>query len=214
MSNSHATVGKQFGKLKPCNGSRMSSAFIQQVTPLNDDMSITTNRAFYRLQEGISYRTPVARIMRNAHTKENELWLTSRYYSQSTDRHKGYFRDGFIAAGNSPDNIYITAVVDQGIHRHDPTQVRHSIGFINSRLREVDKPRLREATRRGTIDSCIHHAERVMHNFTHKIPLDLIDADTYYDMQAMMGFLYNLKDEPDIDAVRAAVKGHFALLEG
>jgi hypothetical protein len=214
MSNSHATVGKQFGKLKPCNGSRMSSAFIQQVTPLNDDMSITTNRVFYRLQEGISYRTPVARIMRNAHTKENELWITSRYYSPSTQRHKGYFRDGFVAAGNSPDNIYITAVVDQGIHRHNPTQVRHSIGFINSVLKEVDKPRLREATRRGTIDSCIHHAERVMHNFTHKIPLDLIDADAYYDMQAMMGFLYNLKNEPDIDAVRAAVKGHFALLEG
>ncbi len=214
MSNSHATVGKQFGKLKPCNGSRMSSALIDTPSSLNDDMSITTNRLFYRLQEGISYRTPVARIMRNVHTKENELWLTSRYYSSSTQRHKGYFRDGFVAAGNSPDNIYITAVVDQGIHRHDPTQVRHSIGFINCMIKEVDKPRLREASRRGTIDSCIHHAERVMHNFTHKMPLDLIDADAYYDLQAMMGFLYNFKDEPDIDAVRAAVKGHFALLEG
>ena len=214
MSNSHATVGKQFGKFKACNGSRMSSAFVVTPGPHNDDMAIHANRVFYRVQDGISYSTPVARIMRNAHTKENELWLTSRYYSSSTQRHKGYFRDGFVAAGNSPDNIYITPVVDQLLHRHNPDIVRNSIGFINCMLKEVDKPRLREATRRGTIDSCIHHAERVMYNFTHKIPLDMIDADTYYDLQAMMGFLYNLKDEPDIDAVRAAVKGHFALLEG
>ncbi len=214
MSYSHATVGYKFGKLKACNGSRMSSAFINTPSSLDDDMAVHTNKLFYTIQGGISYRTPVARIMRNVHTKENELWLTSRYYSSSTERHKGYFRSGFVAAGNSPDNIFITPVVDQQLHRHNPDTVRNSIGFINCMLKEVDKPRLREATRRGSVDSCIHHAERVMHNFTHKIPLDLIDADTYYDLQAMMGFLYNLKDEPDIDAVRAAVKGHFALLEG
>jgi hypothetical protein len=213
MSNSHATVGKQFGKLKACNGSRMGSAFVVSPGPHNDDMAITANKLFYRLQEGISYRTTIAKIMRNVHTKTNELWVTPQHYSSSTERHKGYFRAGFIAAGNSADNIFVTPVIDQGLHRHHPSVVHNAIGYINNALKDVDKPRLREATRRGTIDSCIHYAKRIMHNFTHGIPLDELEPVAYYDMQATMDFLTTTQAIADIDEVRAAVKGYLALLE-
>jgi len=213
MSNSHATVGKQFGNLKQCNGSRMSTSNIQRVTPHTDDMTTYLNRLFYPVQTGISYRTPVARIMRNVHTKQNELWIASQYYSSSTERHKGYFRSGFVAAGNSPDNIFITPALSQAIDRHNPTIVHTAIHQINQTLQEVDKPRLREATRRGTIASCIERAKRVMHNFSYGVPLDMVDATAFYDLHATLDFLITTHAVADIDEVRAAVKGYLALLD-
>ena len=213
MSNSHATVGKQFGKFKACNGSRMSSLNTQQITPHTDDMTTHLNRLFYTVQTGISYRTAVARIMRNVHTKENELWIASQYYSTSTERHKGYFRSGFVAAGNSADNIFITPAISQGIDRHNPTIVHEAIYRINQTLQDVDKPRLREATRRGTIASCLTKAKRIMHNFSHGVPLDMVDATAFYDLHATLDFLITTQAIADIDEMRAAVKGYLALLD-
>jgi hypothetical protein len=43
------------------------------------------------------------------------------------------------------------------------------------------------------------------------IALDLIDADTLYDLQGTMHFLEMLLDTTDMDEVRAAVRAHIAL---
>jgi len=213
MSKSHHDVGIAFGQHKNANGSRMSSVVVQPVSPHHDDMTTHHNKTFYQVQTGISYRTAVAHIMRNVHTKTNELWITPRYYSSSTQRHKGYFTSGFRKShGISGDtNIYITPCVNDSLNRNDPAYARQAIRNINTQLPDVVKPRLREATRRGTIQSCIDKAKRALTNLTHNIPLDHVDADTYYDLQATMGFLHSLSTNPDIDAVRAAVRGHIAL---
>lgn len=234
MSKSHNQVGIDFGNLKFSKGSRMFAANHATPSPHLDDMTAikATNNLFYRVSDGISYQTIVARIMRNVHTKTNELWITPRAYSSSTQRHKAYFASGFAkshgirctAPDTNPDpdpnahmtvngmtNIYITPVLDEGKLRNDPEIIYNVIGVINTQLKEVDKPRLREATRRGTIDSCIFRAKRAMHNFSHNIPLDMLDADAYYDMQAMLGFLTHTAALPNIDDVRAAVRGYIAL---
>ena len=218
MAKSHHDVGVAFGNLKHAIGSRMSSVSVQPVTPHMDDMQAHHNKVFYLLQTGISYRTAVARIVRNVHTKRNELWLTPRSYSQSTIKHKGHFLTGFrksnsydteTTTGNT--DIYITPCVDDSMNRNDPGYARAAMHRINLDLPDIDKPRLREATRRGTIASCIDKAKRALTNLTHNIPLDHVDADTYYDLQATLGFLHSLTTNPDIDAVRAAVRGHIAL---
>lgn len=222
MSKSHNQVGIDFGNLKFSKGSRMFAANHATPSPHLDDMTAikATNNLFYRVSDGISYQTIVARIMRNVHTKTNELWVTPRPYSSSTQRHKAYFVAGFRKANPNPTglnsvddhpNIYITPVLDEGKLRNDPETIYNTIGMINRTLPEVDKPRLREATRRGTIDSCIFRAKRAMHNFSHNIPLDMLDADAYYDMQAMLGFLTHTAALPNIDDVRAAVRGYIAL---
>lgn len=222
MAKSHHDVGVAFGNLQVANGSRMSTIKVQPVSPHQDDMNAHYNKPFYLVQTGISYRTVVARIVRNVHTKRNELWITPQRYSNSTQRHKAYFESGFRKAQVNPmglgyagadQDIYVTPCVDNSQDRHHPDHVLNTIGLINHTLKDVNLPRLREATRRGTIASCLHHANKVMRNFSHNIPLDLIDADAYYDMQHMIGFLTTTAAIADIDELRAAVKGHLALLE-
>lgn len=214
MAKSHHDVGVAFGNLEYATGSRMSTIKVQPVTPEQDFQIANLGTPFYIVQAGISYRTVVARIARNVHTKRNELWITPRRYSNSTQRHKDYFKTGFNKANpmgfNNPD-IYITPCVDENLNRNSPDHVRNAIGRINADLPDIDKPRLREATRRGTIASCMDKAKRALTNFTHNIPLDMIDADTYYDLQSVIGFLHNLTNTPDIDEVRAAVRGYLAL---
>lgn len=211
MAKSHHDVGVSFGRLKKAIGSRMCTSNTQQATPHNDDMATHVGRIFYSLQDGISYRTVVARVMRNVHTKTNELWISPRYYSSSTQRHKTYFESGFVAAGNSRDNIYYTPTIEDGTHRHNPYHVRNAIGYIEAFLREADQPRLREATRRGSLARGLSKAEVVMRNFTHNIPLDMVDADAFYDLHAVMDFIITTQAIPDVDDMRAAIRGYFAL---
>ena len=218
MAKSHHDVGVAFGKLQTATGSRMNSVQVQPVSPHQDDMNAHYNKPFYLVQTGISYRTVVARIMRNTHTKRNELWITPQRYSNSTQRHKGYFESGFrkshgISYAEADQDIYVTPCVDNSQDRHSPDHVHNTIGVINHTLKDVNLPRLREATRRGTIASCLHRAKTTMRNFSNNIPLDLIDADAYYDMQHMIDFLTTTAAIADIDELRAAVKGHLALLE-
>jgi hypothetical protein len=230
MAKSHHDVGVAFGNLTAANGSRMSTIKVQPVSPIQDDTHAHYNKPFYLVQTGVSYRTVVARIMRNVHTKRNELWITpQRYsnstkrnelwitpqrYSNSTERHKSYFTSGFCKVhGYDSDDIYVTTCVDNSQDRHHPDHVLNTIGLINHTLKDVNLPRLREATRRGTIASCLHHANKVMRNFSNNIPLDLIDAPALYELQTTIGFLTTTAAIADIDELRAAVKGHLALLE-
>lgn len=220
MANSHHDVGVAFGKLKKSTGSRMLTDNIQAASPHLDDMTAHNSKVFYPLQNGISYRTVVGRIMRNVHTKRNELWLTTRHYSSSTQRHKNYLLNGYRKAHQPTDrwfdDVYYTPCIEDGRHRHDPAYVLGTVHNINAHLSDVDKPRLREATRRGTLTSCLHKADATMQNFTRGIPLDQINAPALYELQSMIGFLTTTLAIADIDEVRAAVRGHLTLsrLEG
>lgn len=218
MAKSHHDVGVLFGNLSAAAGSRMSTIKVQPVSPHQDDTHVHYNKPFYLVQTGVSYRTVVARIVRNVHAKRNELWITPQRYSNSTQRHKAYFESGFrkshgISYAGADQDIYVTPCIDNDHDRHHPDHVLNAIGYINNALKEVNAPRLREATRRGTIASCLHRATVAMRNFTNNIPLDLIDAPALYELQTTIGFLTTTLALEDIDAVRAAVKGHLALLE-
>ena len=222
MAKSHHDVGVLFGNLSAAVGSRMSTIKVQPVSPMQDDTHAHYNKPFYLVQTGVSYRTVVARIMRNVHTKRNELWITPQRYSNSTQRHKAYFESGFrkahanstgLSYAAADQDIYVTPCIDSNHDRHHPDHVLNAIGYINNQLKEVNAPRLRDATRRGTIASCLHRANVAMRNFTNNIPLDLIDAPALYELQTMVGFLTTTLELEDIDAVRAAVKGHLLLLE-
>lgn len=214
MAKSHHDVGVAFGKLQSANGSRMHS--VHQPTPPHSTSN--PQNLFRPACAGVSYRTVVARIVRNTHTGRNELWITPQRYSNSTQRHKGYFESGFrkshgISYAGADQDIYITPCIDSNTTRMSPDHVHNTIGLINYTLKDVNAPRLREATRRGTVASCLHHAKKTMRNFSDNIPLDLIDADAYYDMQHTIDFLTTTAAIADIDELRAAVKGHLALLE-
>lgn len=210
MSNSHSAVGVALGLCKPCKGSRME---VRVSDPDYVAKSIDCNDLFTRIAVGISYSTIVAEHVRNNHTKLNELWITPQYYSTSTQRHIGYFRSGFLKAHHSADNIFITRA---NCHlsakdRADKYYAKNAMTITNAALPDVDKPRLRESTRRGTIASCINRLDLARRNMTKGIPLDAIDDDTFMDLMATTHFLEMLQETPDIDEVRAAVRAHLAL---
>lgn len=203
MSHSHASVGHALIQCKHREGSRMSTQL-----PFGSDYAISQN--FTLLATGISYRTAVTRYVLNHSTKQHELWVSPQYYSSSTNRHVGYFRAGFIKE-HTADNIFVTRATNDLSARSNPSYAKDALNIVNNTLPDVDQPRLREATRRGTIAQCIHKLDVAHRNMTKGIPLDHFDADTLYDLQGMTHFLEMLLDTPDIDEVRAAVKAHLIL---
>ena len=210
MSNSHSAVGVALGLCKPCKGSRME---VRASDPDYIAKSFECGDLFTRLAVGVSYSTIVAEHVRNNHTKLNELWITPEYYSTSTQRHIGYFRSGFLKAHHSADNIFVTRA---NCHlsakdRADKYYAESAMTIVNSALPDTDKPRLRSATRRGTIVSCINRLDLARRNMTKGIPLDAVHDDTFMDLMATTHFLEMLQETPDIDAVRAAVRAHLAL---
>lgn len=217
MAKSHHDVGVAFGKLQTATGSRMLAGKVTDPTPHADDMTAHHNKVFYPLQNGISYRTVVGRIMRNVHTKRNELWLTTRHYSSSTQRHKNYLLNGYRKAHQPTDDwfndVYYTPCIEDGLMRNHSVYTWAAVRKINATLKDVNQPRLREATRRGTLTSCLHKANDTMQNFTRGIPLDVIDAPALYELQTTIDFLTTTLQNPCIDEVRAAVRGHLALME-
>lgn len=206
MSYSHASVGHALIQGKDREGSRMNASTL--TTPL-----LLADNQFDLLAYGISYRTTVCKYVFNRNTRQHELWVSPIYYSQSTQRHIGYFRAGFMAK-HASDNIFTTPAASSSgsyISRTDKLFAQQTTLSAEKLLAEVDKPRLREATRRGALASALTRLDVAYRNMTKGIALDRIDADTLYDLQGTMHFIEMLQATDDIDEVRAAVKAHIAL---
>jgi hypothetical protein len=209
MSYSHADVGHAFASAtKSLTGSRMSSS------KPNEPM-VLVNTQFELLSYGISYRTTVCKHVLNRSTNTHELWVTPQYFSQSTNRHVGYFRAGFMKA-HGVDNIFTTPAGGNSGHasyitRDDKLFAQNSIEVAAAMLSDVDLPRIRTATRKGHITRALNRIDLATRNMSKGIALDRVDADTLYDLQGTMHFLEMLLDTPSIDEVRAAVRAHIAL---
>lgn len=218
MATPHRQVGLKFGQRKPATGSRMLSEVIGR----------DLGPHFTLVCKGISYSTPVATVVVNKHTQLSELWLSPLRYSSSTQRHKEYFREGFIAAycknhgctrEEANEQIFVTQAVTGYTHtnRCDPAFAQRALNFITQALPDVDKPRLRSATRMGTLMTCLESTRKTKHRLTHGVPVDYPDAATLYELQDMETFLTNTmaafrQDMPEtIDEVRTAVRAWLTL---
>lgn len=179
---------------------------------LSTPMLLADNQ-FDLLAYGISYRTTVCKYVFNRNTRQHELWVSPIYYSQSTQRHLGYFRAGFLAK-HASDNIFVTPAANSPgsyISRTDKTFAQQALLSAETILAEVDKPRLREATRRGALASALTRLDVAYRNMAKGTKLDYVDADTLYDLQGTIHFIEMLQATDDIDEVRAAVKAHQTL---
>jgi hypothetical protein len=209
MSISHADVGHAFASAtKSREGSRMS-------THIPNEPMVLANTQFELLAYGISYRTTVCKHVLNRLTNTHELWVTPQYFSQSTQRHVGYFRAGFYKA-HGTDNIFTTPAGGNSGHasyitRDDKVFAQNSIEVATAMLSDADLPRIRTATRKGHITRALNRIDLATRNMSKGIALDRVDADTLYDLQGTMHFLEMLMDTTDIDEVRAAVRAHIAL---
>ena len=206
MSYSHASVGHALIQLKSREGSRMSAA----PSPVP---KLLVDNQFDLLAYGVSYQTTVCKYVFNRNTRQHELWVTPQYYSQSTNRHIGYFRAGFMTK-HASDNIFTTPAAGSPgsfISRTDTLFAQNAINSAATFLASVDQPRLREATRRGHLAAALNRLDVAHRNMAKGVPLDTPDADTLYDLQGTMHFIEMLQATDDIDEVRAAVKAHLTL---
>jgi hypothetical protein len=174
---------------------------------------LLSDNQFDLLAYGVSYRTTVCKYVFNRNTRQHELWVTPQYYSQSTNRHIGYFRAGFMAK-HASDNIFTTPAASSPgsyISRTEELFAQNAINSAASFLESVDQPRLREATRRGHLAAALNRLDVAHRNMTKGVPLDTPAADTLYDLQGTMHFIDMLLATDDIDEVRAAVRAHMTL---
>ena len=208
MSYSHADVGHAFASAtKSRDGSRMK-------TYKPHEPMVLVNHHFELLAYGYSYQTTVCKHVLNRLTNTHELWVTPQYFSQSTQRHVGYFRAGFIKA-HGYDNIFTTPAGGGSrgsyITRDDKLFAKNSIEVAGAMLSDVDLPRIRTATRKGHMVAALNRLDLATRNMSKGIALDRVDADTLYDLQGMTHFVEMLMDTDDMDEVRAAVRAHIAL---
>jgi hypothetical protein len=128
--------------------------------------SMDSDAEFQKLTDAISYSTQIARRVVNKFTGKPEMWVTSRYYSQSTARHKRHLYDAyrkFCEANGHEPIVYESASF---LNRTNPTGLESLLNNATYELWEVDRPRTRDATRRGVLSSRLHRLNHAVHNIT------------------------------------------------
>jgi hypothetical protein len=176
---------------------------------------------FTEVGRGYSYRTKICQIVVNHHTQKSELWITPSKYSMSTNRHEELYRHAFIRHyidnhkvdyPTASAQVFYTPAVDDGGTRCNPAHALRVMEHIHrNTLPAVDKPRLREATRRGAIAAALGRMQTITHRMTAGVPLDAPDAETLYECQSMTAFLENTQALTDIDEVRTAMRAWLTL---
>ena len=224
MAHTHEQVAAAFayGK-KVKHGSRMYNEITHRPIywPSGDHQLFTVVGA------GFSYRTKICQIVVNHHTGLSELWITPLTYSMSTNRHEDMYRHAFIRQfidnhkvdyPTAAAQVFHTPAVDDATSRCHPDHAKRVVvKIMEDRLKEVDKPRLRSATRMGVLESVRSSLERITRRMTHGVPENAIDAPMHNELLAMSAFvtntmgLYRLDEPESIDDVRTAVRAWLAL---
>ena len=164
MALSHAKVADKFVQGDPANGTNLHSRFSDMahftIMRLNDQ-----HNEFHYLGTAVSYSTDVAHRVFNKFTDKHELWITTRRYSQSTDRHLQHLRWAYgqwcEKHGFDAHTVFASP---QLVDRTSPNAL-DTVATLDASLWDVDRPRIRDATRQGVLVSRLHkinHYETVL----------------------------------------------------
>jgi hypothetical protein len=164
MALSHAKVADKFVQGDPANGTNLHSRFSDManftITRLDDQ-----HDEFHYISTAVSFSTDVAHRVFNKFTDKHELWITTRRYSQSTDRHLQHLRWAYAQwcdkHGFDPHTVIASPAL---IDRTNPNAL-DTVATLDASLWDVDRPRIRDATRQGVLVSRLHklnHYETVL----------------------------------------------------
>ena len=206
MAMSHSEVAARFVQGVESKGSRLQCRVLSE----NTQKLMRLNHPFVTVSEAISYATPIARIVENYTADRRELWITPQRYSVSTSRHKDHIMSAWRARCRKLDIDPATVTFD-AIDRTNPDHFTY-VDDILGKLAMVNAPRLRDATRRGVVQSAHHALSRLVRNAT-----DGVDPDRYETLAAsatrVQAHVETLACFMTLstDDMRAAVKGFLAL---
>jgi len=164
MALSHAKVADKFVQGDPANGTNLHSRFSDManftITRLDDQ-----HNEFHYISTAVSYATDVAHRVFNKFTDKHELWITTRRYSQSTDRHLQHLRWAYgqwcDKHGFDPHTVFASPLL---LDRTNGNALG-TVSIFDASLWDIDRPRIRDATRQGVLVSRLHkinHYETVL----------------------------------------------------
>ena len=164
MALSHAKVADKFVQGDPANGTNLHSRFSDManftIARLDDQ-----HNEFHYLGTAVSYSTDVAHRVFNKFTDKHELWITTRRYSQSTDRHLQHLRWAYAQwCEKHGFDAHTVFASPQLVDRTSPNAL-DTVATLDASLWDVDRPRIRDATRQGVLVSRLHkinHYETVL----------------------------------------------------
>jgi frataxin-like iron-binding protein CyaY len=164
MALSHAKVADRFVQGDSANGTNLHSRFSDManftITRLNDQID-----EFHYISTAVSYSTDVAHRVFNKFTDKHELWITTKRYSQSTDRHLQHLRWAYgqwcDQHGFDPHTVFASP------HLNDRTNCNalDTVATLDASFWDVDRPRIRDASRQGVLVSRLHkinHYETIL----------------------------------------------------
>ena len=216
MSYTNTAVADAFAnELVKSSRSMMTARHCHSRYPVQDETPFVSN--FLPLSYAYSYSTRIATTVQNEHTGAKELWITPTYFSVTTQRHKQHILAAFRAwcakTGQDYDsNVFTTTSAEDG-RGHLRTTAGYaeiSLNAIERILTEVDKPRLREGTRRGVLHSGINALDNVIKNLTLNVPTQHQPLETVQKVRDLHEFMTNAVALP-LDEMRASVRAYTTL---
>lgn len=128
-----------------------------------------------------SYAVKIATVVINMYTRNVELWLTVRRYSDTTQRHISKVRSAFIHAtryGDTPSyrdaEIFETPAVEAEMSRVDAAVLaaHGDLQQINTILHHVITPKVHEGTRRGAVTAATWRLQNMQRHMTYGTPYE------------------------------------------
>ena len=172
---------------------------------------------FLPLAYPYSYSTRIGNTVQNEHTGAKELWISPRYFSVTTQKHKQHvlaaFRAWCAKTGQDYDSsVFTTLSAEDGqvYLRTAPDYSENSLKAVELTLIEADKPRLREGTRRGVLHSGINALDNVLRNLTLNVPTQHQPLETVQKVRDLHEFMTNAVALP-LDEMRASVRAYTTL---
>ena len=152
MALSHAKVADKFVQGDPANGTNLHSRFSDManftIARLDDQ-----HNEFHYLGTAVSYSTDVAHRVFNKFTDKHELWITTRRYSQSTDRHLQHLRWAYAQwCEKHGFDAHTVFASPQLVDRTSPNAL-DTVATLDASLWDVDRPCIRDATRQDVLVS-------------------------------------------------------------
>ena len=219
MSKSNEFVANAFVRQIHARGGNMS-CHRGHVYPLSATDTHKFVGNFAVLSMAYSYSTVIARTMQNQSTGDKELWITPRYYSSTTQRHKTHIIRAFDrwckdAGQDTSRSIFYTYAAESALlntftNRNSDGPAYHALAAANSNMINADKPRIRDNTRRGVLRAEIQRLETAINHMTLNVPLQHQNAKKVQEMADLYGFLCSALALP-VDELRVSIRAYTTL---
>ena len=214
MALSHAKVADRFVRGDSANGTNLHSRFSDManftITRLDD-----RHDEFHYLGTAVSYSTDVAHRVFNKFTDKHELWITTKRYSPTTDRHLRHLRWAYGQWCDQHGFDAYTVFASPTLADRTNCNALDTMATLDASFWDVDRPRIRDATRQGVLVSRLHkinHYETVLTKDRDPVIVRNRYGTLLDHTQSTKAMLQNWLQLP-VDEMRATVRAYLTLNE-